>query len=161
MSATSRQFRMPSKKVQQHTGQQPLISEYEDTEKNRPRGMPPLAMIKAETSKLGLPDSDAEHLYDTWLVSGFKNGRNQAVKSWKAAIRLWHRQGYFPSQKKAALEPKDSDLMSRKMLDILARSNAYRKLDVEQAAWDFKKWCGENNRPPLKTSFIKFLDSKL
>lgn len=93
-----------TRKEKHHLGQRQLpgVTEYEEKAEARPRGMPPLSEIKSETAKLGLPDSDAEHLYDTWLVSGFKTARGTKVQSWTAAIRLWYRAGYFPSQKKSA-----------------------------------------------------------
>jgi hypothetical protein len=154
---------MHSKKTQKHLGQQQLdgVTEYDEqreTEGQRlPIGMPILSTVRAYANQLGLTDDDAEHIYDSWLMSGFRTSRGAKIVSWRAAMRLWHRSGFFASQKEA----KDTDVMSRKMLDVLASSNAYRKIDVEKAAWDFKKWCKENNRTPLKTSFIKFLDSKL
>jgi hypothetical protein len=150
---------MHNKKTEQHRGQQPLISEYEVTPEDRPRGMPSLSQIKAETSKLGLPDSDAEHLYDVWLVSGFRNGRNQEIKSWTAAVRIWFRNSYFPSLKKA--DPKAGGLMTNDILDALADNPAYKKIDVQKEAWVFKAWCQENGHQPLVTSFVKRLNAKL
>lgn len=98
---------MPSKKIDKHTGQRPLpgVSEYDDALGDRPAGMPSLAVITTETAKLGLPDSDAAHLYDTWLVSGFKTARGAKILNWTAAIRIWHRNKYFPSQKRAFRAP--------------------------------------------------------
>lgn len=116
-------------------------------------------MIKTETAKLGLPDSDAEHIFDSWLVNGFRNGRNQAIKRWTAAIRMWHRQGYFPSQKKNTA--KVAGEMTNEILDALAANPAYKKIDVQKEAWRFKAWCQENNHKPLVTSFVKFLNAKL
>jgi hypothetical protein len=64
--------------------------------------MPSLQVLKQETAKFGLPDSDAEHIYDTWLVNGFKTAHGHKVQSWKAAIRVWHRNNWFPSLRTAA-----------------------------------------------------------
>ncbi len=80
--------------------QQAVERSFED----RPKGMPTLAMIKTETAKLGLPDSDAEELYDVWLRDDFKR-KGVRIKSWHAALRIWYRNGFFPSQRKAAKQP--------------------------------------------------------
>jgi hypothetical protein len=85
--------------------QQAVERSFED----RPRGMPTLAMIKIETIKLGLPDSDADHLYDIWLRDDFKTVRGTKIRNWHAAIRIWFRSGWFPSQKKAAKQPSHDD----------------------------------------------------
>ena len=152
---------MPSKKEQKHLGQRQLdgLTEYEITPEDRPRGMPPLTDVKTVTQQLGLPDSDAEHIYDSWLVSGFKNGRGLKIASWKAAIRIWHRNGYFPSQKKA--KPKPGELMTYEILDDIATWTAFRKLDVHKEGTLFKEWCEKNDRPKLVSSFIKRLNAKL
>jgi hypothetical protein len=153
---------MHGKKEQKHIGQKPLISEYDEpTPEDRPKGMPSLSQIKTEVATYGLRASDAEHLYDTWLVSGFKNGRNQSVKSWKAAIRIWFRNGYFPSQKKAKAQPKAGELMSYEILDDIATWTAFKKLDVHKLGAEFKEWCEKNDRPKLVSSFIKLLNAKL
>jgi hypothetical protein len=68
----------------------------------RPRGMPPLFAIKSEVFKHGLPESDAEYLYDSWLMSGFKLKSGKMIQDWKAAIRTWNRNEWFPSQRQAA-----------------------------------------------------------
>lgn len=149
-----------TKKEARLSGQQPLISQYDEAApEDRPKGMPSLNQIKTETAKLGLPDSDAEHLYDVWLVSGFRNGRNQAIKSWTAAIRIWHRNRYFPSLKVA--QPKPGELMTNEILDALAANPAYKKIDVQAEAWKFKEWCQRTGNRPLVTSFIKSLNAKL
>jgi hypothetical protein len=66
----------------------------------RPPGMPALELIQAETAKLGLPDTDAECMYKSWLVNGYKNGRGQKIRDWKAAVSVWYHRGFFPSQQK-------------------------------------------------------------
>jgi hypothetical protein len=70
----------------------------EESFADRPRGMPSLEVIGQATAKLGLPNSDAEALYDSWLANGFKTG-NHKIKNWQAVVRMWFRSGYFPSQK--------------------------------------------------------------
>lgn len=85
--------------------QQAVERSFED----RPRGMPTLAVIKTETAKLGLPDSDAEAIYDAWLTTGFKTGRGVKIANWHAALRNWFRNSWFPSQKKAAKRPSHED----------------------------------------------------
>jgi hypothetical protein len=95
---------MPSKK-QTNQGQQWMPQIQEGVEHNngdRPKGMPTLATLKSETAKFGLPDSDAEAIYDSWLVNGFKTARGIKIKDWRAAIRTWHRNGWFPSLRTAA-----------------------------------------------------------
>ena len=72
----------------------------EESFQSRPAGMPCLAVIKQETQKLGLPDSDAEHIYDVWLANGFKTKRG-LIKSYKSAIRNWYRNKWFHSQRNA------------------------------------------------------------
>lgn len=66
-----------------------------------PNGMPSLAVIKRETAKLGLPDSDAEAIYDSWLTNGFRTARGLKIQSWHAAVRTWWRNHWFPSQRAA------------------------------------------------------------
>lgn len=122
--------------------------------------MPPLSEIKSETAKLGLPDSDAEAIYDIWLMSGFKTVRGTKIVSWTAAIRVWHRNGYFPSQKKNGAGSKHGE-MTNEILDALAQNPAYKKVDVQAEAWKFAAWCKEGSHKPLVTSFIKFLNAKL
>jgi hypothetical protein len=66
----------------------------------RPREMPSLELIRSETARLGLPDTDAEYIYNCWLANGYKNGNGRKVKDFKATIRVWHANQYFLSQKK-------------------------------------------------------------
>jgi hypothetical protein len=91
-------------KKQKTDGQKPLPGIPADLEKNqtgRPKGMPSLEMIKTATARYGLPDSDAEYMYDSWLMSGFRTARGQKIQDWQAAVRNWVRSGYFPSLKRA------------------------------------------------------------
>lgn len=156
---------MASKKTQKHMGQRQLpgINVYAEERQydgeKLPKGMPILSQVKTYTTQLGLPDSDAEQLYDSWLMSGFKTSRGRDIVSWRATVRLWHRSGYFPSQKKNP--PKAAGEMTNEILDALAANPAYRKIDVQAQAWSFKKWCQENDHKPLVTSFVKFLNNKL
>jgi hypothetical protein len=151
-----------TKKEERHIGQRPLISEYDETlddREERHRGMPPLADVKKETDRLGLPHSDAEAIYDSWLMSGFRSARGLKIASWKAAIRIWHRSKFFPSQKKPFYQA--GELMTNEILDALAQNPAYKKIDVQKEAWAFKQWCEQNDKPKLVTSFIKSLNTKL
>jgi hypothetical protein len=89
-------------KKKKHDGQLPLPHIPAALEEGqRPKGMPTLAMIKTATARYGLPDSDAEFLYDSWLMNGFKTARGQKIMNWQAAVRNWHRAGYFPSLRRA------------------------------------------------------------
>jgi len=92
---------MPPKKKPINAGQQ-FFSEVqkavEDSYKSRPRGMPCLEVLTTEMKRLGLPASDAEYLYDAWLANGFVTGKHR-IRSWKAALRNWFRNGWLPSQK--------------------------------------------------------------
>jgi hypothetical protein len=150
-----------TKKEAKHLGQQQLpdLTEYDLTQEDCPRGMPPLADVIKETQKLGLPDSDAEYIYDSWLANGFKNGRGLKIASWKAAVRIWNVNRFFPSLKKA--KPKPGELMTNAILDALAANPAYKKLDVQGEAWKFKAWCKEREHQPLVTSFVKWLNRML
>jgi hypothetical protein len=67
---------------------------------NRPHGMPPLSEVKIEATRMGLSQLDAEAIFDCWLTNGFrtKTGR---IRDWRAAMRTWKREGWFPSQKQA------------------------------------------------------------
>ena len=62
--------------------------------------MPYLEEIVVETRRLGLPDTDAEALQDSWLGNGFKLATGNPVRDWRAVVRTWFRYDFFPSQKK-------------------------------------------------------------
>jgi hypothetical protein len=101
-----------SAKKPKNTGQQWMGGIEQGVEEDyaeRPLGMPVFSVIKAETTKLGLPDTDAEAIYDAWLANGFKNGRGRRIKNWRAALRNWHRYHYFPSQKVLRRKPQGTD----------------------------------------------------
>lgn len=52
--------------------------------------------INAYLLEIGVPHGDGQTLWDKWEGNGWKNGGNP-IKSWKATIRQWNRQGYLPS----------------------------------------------------------------
>jgi hypothetical protein len=88
----------------------PIQEGVEANFKARPLGMPCLAAIKQETRKLGLPDTDAEHIYDVWLMDGFKTKRG-LIQDWKAAIRNWYRHRWFASQKTPQAIDRDAEAL--------------------------------------------------
>ena len=149
-----------NKKTEKHLGQLQLngVSEYDQQTEGLPKGMPPLSAITPETAKLGLPNSDGEHLFNVWLSNGFRT-RTGPIKNWKAAIRVWHTNGFFPSQKKQTTKP--GELMSYEILDDIAKWTAFKKLDVHKLGAEFKEWCEKNKQPKLVASFIKLLNSRL
>jgi hypothetical protein len=94
-------------------GQLPLTNMEAAIEKaiptDRPPMMPPYNVIKTEVMRLGLAESDAEAINDVWLSNGFTLKGGRKIKDFKAAIRTWHRNEWFPSQRKAAkLKPVDN-----------------------------------------------------
>jgi hypothetical protein len=103
---------MASKK-DEHDGQLPLSGIQKSLRENqgpRPPGMPSLAMIQTETTKLGLPDSDAEYIFDAWLTSGFRLKNGNKIRDWKAAVRNWYRNNWFPSlRRKSAWAERDKE----------------------------------------------------
>jgi hypothetical protein len=90
----------------------------ESSRTGRPKGMPSLPQIKAETAKLGLPDSDAEALFDVWLSNGFTLKGGRKIKDWKACIRNWHRNGWFDSQRRSAKRPAAKDVEAEELAKI-------------------------------------------
>ena len=89
----------------------PIQTGVEQSNGDRPKGMPTLAMIKQETAKFGLPDSDAEAIYDVWLSNGFTLKGGARIKDFKATMRTWYRNHWFDSQRRAAkrLSPQDDE----------------------------------------------------
>jgi len=65
----------------------------------QPKGMPDPDSIRNEVLRQGLTEEDGDYLVDNWLANGYRHGRNP-VKDWRALIRSWKIQKYFPSQKK-------------------------------------------------------------
>jgi hypothetical protein len=96
---------MPKKR---NYGQKPLPGVEEqieaETAKNEQPigGMPALELIKTYMAGLGLSTEDAEAMYDHWLANGFRLRGGNRIKDWRAVIRNWSRNEWFPSQKKAA-----------------------------------------------------------
>src|SRR4029077_10235572 len=156
---------MHSKKEQKHMGQTQLpgVTEYDeqrhDNGEKLPKGMPSLDQVKSETARLGLPASDAEDIYLSWQINGFR-AAGSPIRSWRAQVKRWHRNQCFPSQKKKT-QPKPGELMTYEILDDLATWAAFKKLDVHKCGQEFKEWCEKNKRPKLVASFIKLLNSKL
>jgi hypothetical protein len=112
-------------KKEKNTGQPPLPhiqQAVEDAAKEQgtPAGMPTLAQLRSECALHGLADSDAQYLHDRWAMNGFKTGRGR-VRDFKAAIRVWISEGWFPSQKKG-----------------LSKDERDRKLQNEQFKKKFK-----------------------
>jgi len=62
-------------------------------------GMPPFDLIRTEVARMGLSQEDADSVIDHWLANGFRTGRHK-VQDWKAVLRIWKREQWFPSQKK-------------------------------------------------------------
>jgi hypothetical protein len=87
-------------------GQLPLTNMEAAIEKaiptDRPATMPPYSVIKTEVLRLGLTETDAEAINDVWLSNGFTLKGGRKIKDFKAAIRTWHRNEWFPSQRTAA-----------------------------------------------------------
>lgn len=88
-------------------GQLPLQNfedAFEDavTRTDRPAGMPPHNVILTEVTKLGLPSTDADAIYDVWLANGFTLKGGRKIRDFRAALRTWHRNEWFPSQREAA-----------------------------------------------------------
>jgi hypothetical protein len=63
-----------------------------------PKGMPSADAVQTEALRMGLTREDAQALIDHWLANGFKTGRH-TVKDWRAVIRTWKRERWFPSLK--------------------------------------------------------------
>jgi hypothetical protein len=119
------------KKKSKHTGQLPLDPN-EDLEEivistDRPRGMPSLSVIKAEIARQGLTEADAEHMHDIWLLNGFTLRGGKKVQDWRAAIRVWKRSEYFPSQRQAAkTKPVDDKARVRAAIERMQTNDRNR-----------------------------------
>jgi hypothetical protein len=91
------------KKSSDHDGQLPLPEVARALEVNqgpRPKGMPSLAVIRQETARLGLPDSDSDFIFDSWLANGFRT-KTGKIRDWKASLRNYVRNSWLPSLKRA------------------------------------------------------------
>jgi hypothetical protein len=115
-------------------------------------------VIKQEIAKLGLLESDAEAIFNSWMMNGFRTGRGNKIKSWKGAINVWHLNKWFPSQKP---QPQNGALMTYEKLDEFASWPAFKKLDVHKLGEEFKEWCEKNHKPKLVASFLKLLNARL
>jgi hypothetical protein len=127
-----------SKKSLNH-GQQwltPIQAGVEQSNSNGPNGGPTLEMVKGETAKFGLPDSDAEAIYDAWLVTGFKTARGIKIKDWRAAIRNWYRNGWFPSLRKAAKN--DSSWKPPSKETVIAWARTKKSINLSNVLKGFK-----------------------
>ena len=98
-------------KKKENDTQPPLITE---PATDRPKGMPTLAVLKTETARHGLPDSDAESLYDQWLVNGFRTKKG-LIRNWKAYLRNCIRYGWLPSLSKKSREKDRRENMGAKL----------------------------------------------
>lgn len=78
----------------------PGMEDLADALRKKPKGMPSLAMVKDEAVRLGLTEEDASYMIDVWLQNGFRT-KSGPVRDWRAAMRVWYRNCWFPSQKKA------------------------------------------------------------
>jgi len=56
----------------------------------------------------GLTEDDGGYFWDRMLVNDWKIAK-QPVRDWKAAVRTWKRQGYFPSQKQPQRQQQQYD----------------------------------------------------
>jgi hypothetical protein len=113
-------------------GQLPLTNLEAAIEKaiptDRPATMPPYNVILTEVMRLGLPETDAEAINDVWLQNGFTLKGGTKIKDFKAAIRTWHRNDWFPSQRKAAKnKPVDNKERIRAAVERMA-ANARNRI---------------------------------
>lgn len=81
----------------------------------QPPGMPRPDVIRTEVIRQSLTRADADYLIDHWLGNGFKTGRNK-IRDWKAVIRKWKTENWFPSQKwQKSQTDQDRERMSKQM----------------------------------------------
>jgi len=73
-----------------------------------PAGMPAPNAVESECQRMGLSRDDAAYLIDHWRSNGFRVGRNK-VKDWRAVLRTWKTNQWFPSQKTAKDTSKKTD----------------------------------------------------
>jgi hypothetical protein len=108
----------------------------EQSNGDRPKGMPTLAMIKGETAKFGLPDSDAEAIYDVWLSNGFTLKGGAKIKDFKATMRTWYRNGWFPSLRAAAKN--DSGWKPPSKETVIAWARTKKSINLSNVLRGFK-----------------------
>ena len=119
---------------------------------DKPRGLPALSAIRAEVKKYGLLDSDAEHMHDIWCMNGFTLKGGKKVQDWKAAVRVWHRNEYFPSQRKpsgiktTAWQPPTLEEVFERALELQRDKDtmpqAARRRAKRLAQWCYDHWVG-------------------
>jgi len=69
------------------------------TEKDNPgKGRGTIDELMDYALELGLPEDDGAYIFEHWTANGWKNGMAPS-KDWKAGMRKWKMNGYFPSQK--------------------------------------------------------------
>jgi hypothetical protein len=110
---------MPTEKKNQGQKWLPTLDSQvlaEATKNQRPNGMPSLGMIETELVRLGLSAEDARHVFDIWMMNGYTLRTGKKIYDWKAALRVWQRQGYFPSQKRQ--KDKGADQLARQQAAI-------------------------------------------
>jgi hypothetical protein len=109
----------------------------------RPRGMPNIEVLKTEVQRKGLPPTDAEYLYDRWLANGFRIGRDP-IKDWKAVVRNWYTDGWFPSQNGIKPGPKQESYASHERVQSWCATHKVTKMTAR--AWGelmSGKWQGK------------------
>lgn len=68
---------------------------------------PTLEEVQDFSISIGLRSGDGEAFFHGKEANGWKNGPSP-MKDWKAAIRAWKAQGYFPSQKEQAHQARNT-----------------------------------------------------
>jgi hypothetical protein len=82
-------------------------------------GHPSLEELKLVCAKTGLPDSDADWLFNKWEGNGWKNN-GKPIRSYPHTIAQWKSQGFFPSQKLPDGKPKPKSLGEKSLDQDLA-----------------------------------------
>lgn len=118
------------------------------SKKNKARGA--VEELRAYAVERQLPASDGEWLYDKMLTSGWKvDGKD--VKDWQALIRVWQKNGYFPSQKFG----RSDHLPTSAKVPPSTRS----QLDPEDfMRWQKATYPNARNYPPLETASHQLID---
>jgi hypothetical protein len=97
----------------------PIISLMPNSKKNRnqsffgevakhPKGMPPIDVVRSEVIRMGLPKTDADHMYDVWLANGFRT-KVGPIKDWKAVLRLYRRNNWLPSLRDSKTQSEETE----------------------------------------------------
>lgn len=88
----------------------------------------------------GLYANDAEWLWNKWEANGWVNGKSK-IKDWRATVRAWKAQRYFPSQKpngqsqpwpkeRDASEPKEVSEFEKDYMAILRANIAKEEAEL-------------------------------